>query len=892
MLDAQSLGLSTRFDSLDVQTQQILSSVLEISANNTSEHSKELHDTMRELTIAITQLLSRVESLNHDFVRRKRNIIMERLLRGSGIRFHSEQEVTAEVEMFAVSQIAEQQVRTSVNRKIIRSLSYYGMTNRYEDLVEAHPTTFEWAFHDPTEEQLPWDNLSEWYKTGQGVYWVSGKAGSGKSTFMKHVFDSPRTEEYLRTWAGDDILSIATFYFWNSGTREQKSQTGFLRALLFQVLCQYQELVPIVFPKVWAGCYSRSLAAELDTEEPEYRWSQKQLIDSLFILKNQTSIPIKICFLVDGLDEFDGDHEEIALLFKKLTSSSNLKICFSSRPWVVFEQMFSKSPKLRLQNLTYRDIERYTSDKLSRHEAFQRVAEKHSAEAPELVREIVEKAEGVFLWVQLVVQSLLKGIRNRDELSDLWERLRLLPRELEPLYNRLLELIEPMYFSWVSKALQIVHLNRTLGQDPFGEYSGKRFAKPLSLTLFFLAMNQDVDILSCQNPIWLTSKCKDAIIQLTGRCAGFLEVSKPRGGHIIGSKCLVHYFHRTARDFLETEACATKLSARNIDIGFSPSVALMGACCLALQIEPLMNELEKEVVVESKDVRPHLTALSNDFLTYAYHANTCKGNRKIRATILKFHTLMDRTTWKKGADWISILLTLNSQPYHGSTNFLDLATIYNLTDFVSWKLQQLSYSSQTADSIFRQATRLLYILLPPSTLYSRVWGLPLPTIEMVSLLLVSGADPNRCDDTYGSTYQAPWERTLLCVTNIELPSPVSSPTFEETDFPSGRLSSMMMAEENKQKTTALCRYIQIMEALLQGGADPNYHILVGTKLVCALDIINGFLSEQVPCELIPLLFKVKRALIASKPFGGDEKLKNESKSRRKGEEVANGKNDA
>ena len=198
MLDAQSLGLSTRFDSLDAQTQQILSSVLEISANNTSEHSKELHDTMRELTIAITQLLSRVESLNHDFVRRKRNIIMERLLRGSGIRFHSEQEVTAEVEMFAVSQIVEQQLRTSVNRKIIRSLSYYGMTNRYEDLVEAHPTTFEWAFHDPTEEQLPWDNLSEWYKTGQGVYWVSGKAGSGKSTLIKHILDSPRTEECLK----------------------------------------------------------------------------------------------------------------------------------------------------------------------------------------------------------------------------------------------------------------------------------------------------------------------------------------------------------------------------------------------------------------------------------------------------------------------------------------------------------------------------------------------------------------------------------------------------------------------------------------------------------------------------------------------------------------------
>ena len=56
------------------------------------------------------------------------------------------------------------------------------------------------------------------------MYWVSGKAGSGKSTFMKHILDSPRTEECLKTWAGDDFLSIATISFWDSGTREQKSQ--------------------------------------------------------------------------------------------------------------------------------------------------------------------------------------------------------------------------------------------------------------------------------------------------------------------------------------------------------------------------------------------------------------------------------------------------------------------------------------------------------------------------------------------------------------------------------------------------------------------------------------------------------------------------------------------
>jgi hypothetical protein len=131
------------------------------------------------------------------------------------------------------------------------------MTNRYENVLEPHPETFEWAFHDPNEQQRPWSNLLDWLKMGQGVYWVSGKAGSGKSTFMKHLFDSGRTEEYLQSWAGDDDLCITTFFFWNSGTMEQRSHAGCLRALLFQVLQKFPDLVPLVLPRRWGNLYSK-----------------------------------------------------------------------------------------------------------------------------------------------------------------------------------------------------------------------------------------------------------------------------------------------------------------------------------------------------------------------------------------------------------------------------------------------------------------------------------------------------------------------------------------------------------------------------------------------------------------------------------------------------------
>lgn len=106
------------------------------------------------------------------------------------------------------------------------------MTDQYEDVNEVHPNTFEWAFKSSTDVQRPWSNLSDWLKTGDGVYWVCGKAGSGKSTLMKCLYDDKRTKRLLTQWVDNQPLCLATFFFWNSGPRQQKSQTGLLRSLL------------------------------------------------------------------------------------------------------------------------------------------------------------------------------------------------------------------------------------------------------------------------------------------------------------------------------------------------------------------------------------------------------------------------------------------------------------------------------------------------------------------------------------------------------------------------------------------------------------------------------------------------------------------------------------
>lgn len=63
----------------------------------------------------------------------------------------------------------------------------------------------------------------------------------------------------------------------------------------------------------------------------------------------------------------------------------------------------------------------------------------------ELTKAIREKAQGVFLWVWLVMRSLLRGLRNDDDLDTLKIRLSEYPDYLNGLYERIFDRIEKVY---------------------------------------------------------------------------------------------------------------------------------------------------------------------------------------------------------------------------------------------------------------------------------------------------------------------------------------------------------------------------------------------------------------------------------------------------------------
>lgn len=115
----------------------------------------------------------------------------------------------------------------------------------------------------------------------------------------------------------------------------------------------------------------------------------------------------RFCFFVDGLDEYEGDYTEVIDTLNKLASNDDIKVCFSSRPWNVFEKRYGENfgKKLELQNLTQGDITRFVKEALFDDSRFQELKAK-DIRYDELVTEIANKARGVFLWVFLVVRSL------------------------------------------------------------------------------------------------------------------------------------------------------------------------------------------------------------------------------------------------------------------------------------------------------------------------------------------------------------------------------------------------------------------------------------------------------------------------------------------------------
>lgn len=350
--------------------------------------------------------------------------------------------------------------RVQVDLALLESLRFPEMNHRSERVAEAHKETFTWAFRNPKSSEKPWDNFVEWLSKGNGIYWIQGKAASGKSTLMRFIQQNDLTRRNLELWSGHSELVAAAFFFWNSGVPEERSQRGLLRSLLFNLLQNRRTLISQIFPDEWEN---KSELAAHDLAIGTINWSLAQLKKAFARLIACASQKLKMCFFVDGLDEYEGDPGEITQYFKDISMvSEHAKFCLSSRPWPIFQDIFQDAPGLRLQDMTYDDIRLYVEDNLERNRNMQVLLDDDPRGSSELIGELVNKADGVFLWVVLVVKSLITGLRNGDTIVHLSRKLKAIPSDIEDLYDHMLKSIHPLD---LEEASQIFQIFRKSGND-------------------------------------------------------------------------------------------------------------------------------------------------------------------------------------------------------------------------------------------------------------------------------------------------------------------------------------------------------------------------------------------------------------------------------------------
>ena len=338
---------------------------------------------------------------------------------------------------------------------------------------------------------------------------------------MKYVCNHERTLEALRTWSGPSKLIHASYFFWNAGEVLQKSQEGLLKSLLYQILRQCPTMISSV-------CSQRQVA------EP---WTRSELFDAVHRLAVQDKWQARFCFFVDSLDEYDGDHLELIDLLRKLAASPYVKLCVSSRPWNAFIDAFDKSKwRLTLQDLTWEDMTAYVADELAGSDMFRRICAE-DPRANSLVTQISEKAQGVWLWVYLVVRSLLRGLRGLDDFPLLQKRLDEFPADLMDFFRHMFRRIETVYRKPTARLLQLM----VVAKEPL----------PVAALAFLERESDDPDyaLIDTIPPVDASSDGEKWQKRLNQRCTDLVEIDTDTYGFDTLTRP-VNFLHRTVKDFL------------------------------------------------------------------------------------------------------------------------------------------------------------------------------------------------------------------------------------------------------------------------------------------------------------------------------------------------------
>ena len=263
------------------------------------------------------------------------------------------------------------------------------------------------------------------------------------------------------------------------------------------------------------------------------------LEEALIVITRQEEVPLNVLFFIDALDEHEGNHRDLIRVIQNsfiATEASKVKVkfCLASRPDPAFTNAFGFCPGLLVQEYTRGDVQWYADHQIASSILYQDV-EQDMSEMHQLTVEITQRANGVFIWVRVVIEELIERFIDGSTISQLREILSAMPEELKDLYRRTLSKVKPEY------ELESYVMTQTVlhAKNP--------------QTLVSLLAATDIAL---QRKVELMSRATMER-RLRSRCGGLLEETSA-SGHI-------QFLHQTVKTFFTTRHHAISMFRHSED---------------------------------------------------------------------------------------------------------------------------------------------------------------------------------------------------------------------------------------------------------------------------------------------------------------------------------------
>ncbi|RPA81743.1 hypothetical protein BJ508DRAFT_414641 [Ascobolus immersus RN42] len=273
---------------------------------------------------------------------------------------------------------------------------------------------------DGTGDWILQHNLVESWLRGEKTYvWMTGIPGAGKSVITSVILEAAENR-MERTQRG-----IVLSFFCRGINLKKSSALAILQSFVYQYVMAVPESLPYVYEAVVKKKCSQGYLAKL--------------FDQILGIGMDTPVYI----VLDGLDEIPD--EDISFVLKnviRVGSSHDVRkrVFLASRRIRAVEMAKSQETRwiLELNGITDKDIETYIRTKIDEvieeHDLFVREPQL----AQEMPEKLIQKADGMFLWAELVIEGLLK----RKTIADLKETLDRLPSGLPEVYSQILRGME------------------------------------------------------------------------------------------------------------------------------------------------------------------------------------------------------------------------------------------------------------------------------------------------------------------------------------------------------------------------------------------------------------------------------------------------------------------